>query len=94
MVPQSDHIHQRITLASRLECNRASSIPCLYCVPPFDFTCSTAWIGMVETLKIAFVSTVFGMIISLPISLLAEEISILHRLASQQDWSFPFAEAS
>ena len=33
--------------------------------PPFDFTCSTAWIGMVETLKIAFVSTVFGMIISL-----------------------------
>ena len=39
--------------------------------PPFDFTCSTAWIGMVETLKIAFVSTVFGMIISLPISLLA-----------------------
>ena len=36
-----------------------------------DFTCSTAWIGMVETIKIAFVSTVFGAIISLPISLLA-----------------------
>lgn len=39
--------------------------------PPFDFKCSTAWIGMTETLKIAFVSTIFGMIISLPISLLA-----------------------
>ena len=36
-----------------------------------DFTCSTAWIGLVETIKIAFVSTVFGMILSLPISLLA-----------------------
>ncbi len=36
-----------------------------------DFTCSTAWIGMVETMKIAFVSTVFGAIISLPISILA-----------------------
>tara|TARA_B110000467_G_scaffold161947_1_gene184066 strand:- start:1221 stop:2141 length:921 start_codon:yes stop_codon:yes gene_type:complete len=36
-----------------------------------DFTCSTAWIGMIETIKIAFVSTVFGMILSLPISLLA-----------------------
>jgi len=39
--------------------------------PLFDFTCSTAWIGLVETLKIAFVSTVFGMMLSLPISLLA-----------------------
>ena len=39
--------------------------------PALDFTCSTAWIGMIETLKIAFVSTVFGMIISLPFSLLA-----------------------
>ena len=36
-----------------------------------DFTCSTAWIGVIETLKIAFVATIFGMIISLPISLLA-----------------------
>ena len=36
-----------------------------------DFTCSTAWKGMIETIKIAFVSTVFGMILSLPISLLA-----------------------
>ena len=39
--------------------------------PLFDFTCSTAWIGLIETLKIAFVSTVFGMILSLPISLFA-----------------------
>ena len=39
--------------------------------PLFDFTCSTAWIGLLETIKIAFVSTVFGMILSLPISLLA-----------------------
>ncbi len=36
-----------------------------------DFTCSTAWIGLIETIKIAFVSTVFGMILSLPFSLLA-----------------------
>ena len=39
--------------------------------PLFDFTCSTAWIGLLETIKIAFVSTVFGMILSLPISLFA-----------------------
>ncbi len=37
----------------------------------FDFKCSTAWIGMTETLKIAFVATIFGMLLSLPISLLA-----------------------
>lgn len=37
----------------------------------FSITCSTAWIGMSETLKIAFISTVFGMTISLPLSLLA-----------------------
>jgi phosphonate transport system permease protein len=36
-----------------------------------DFTCSTAWIGIIETIKIAFVSTVFGMILSMPLSLLA-----------------------
>jgi len=43
------------------------------CTEPerLDFTCSTAWIGVVETLKIAFVSTIFGMIISLPLSLFA-----------------------
>ena len=39
--------------------------------PIINFTCSTAWIGMVETIKIAFVSTVIGTIISLPIGLLA-----------------------
>ena len=39
--------------------------------PPFDFTCSTAWIGMTETIKIAFISTVFGTMFSLPISILA-----------------------
>ena len=39
--------------------------------PPFEFKCSTAWIGMTETLKIAFVATIFGMILSLPLSLLA-----------------------
>ena len=38
---------------------------------PLEFTCSTAWIGVIETLKIAFVSTVFGMILSLPLSLSA-----------------------
>jgi phosphonate transport system permease protein len=44
--------------------------PCVV-APGFQFTCSTAWIGLVETLKIAFVSTVLGIILSLPISLLA-----------------------
>ena len=39
--------------------------------PLFDFTCSTAWIGITETIKIAFISTVFGVMISLPISILA-----------------------
>ena len=39
--------------------------------PLFDFTCSTAWIGMSETVKIAFISTVFGVLISLPISILS-----------------------
>ena len=39
--------------------------------PLFDFTCSTAWIGMTETIKIAFISTVFGVMISLPVSILA-----------------------
>ena len=40
-------------------------------IPLLDFRCSTAWIGMTETIKIAFVSTIFGMILSMPISLLA-----------------------
>ena len=39
--------------------------------PMFEFRCSTAWVGMIETLKIAFVATILGMILSLPISLLA-----------------------
>ncbi len=39
--------------------------------PLVDFTCSTAWIGMAETIKIAFISTVFGVMLSLPISILA-----------------------
>mgnify|MGYP001231714859 CR=1 FL=1 len=38
---------------------------------PFEFTCSTAWIGVIETIKIAFVATVFGMVLSLPLSLSA-----------------------
>ena len=36
-----------------------------------DFTCSPAWIGIIETIRIALVSTVFGMSISLPIAILA-----------------------
>lgn len=39
--------------------------------PWLGFTCSTAWIGMLETLKIAFVSTVLGMFISMPLALLS-----------------------
>ena len=39
--------------------------------PLFDFTCSTAWIGMIETIKIAFVATILGSIISLPLSMIA-----------------------
>ncbi len=35
-----------------------------------QFTCSTAWIGMIETLKIAVLATFFGMIFSLPMGLL------------------------
>jgi len=36
-----------------------------------QFTCSTAWIGMLETIKIAILATFFGMIFSLPIALLS-----------------------
>ena len=36
-----------------------------------QFTCSTAWIGMVETIKIAILATFFGMIFSLPMGLLS-----------------------
>ena len=44
--------------------------PCL-AAPGLSFTCSTAWLGMIETLKIAFVATILGMTISFPLSLLA-----------------------
>lgn len=34
-----------------------------------DVRCSTAYLGMIETLQIAFVATVFGTLLSLPLSL-------------------------
>ena len=37
----------------------------------FHFTCSTAWIGMIETIKIAILATFFGMFLSLPLGLLS-----------------------
>tara|TARA_B100000029_G_scaffold66362_2_gene59207 strand:- start:842 stop:1720 length:879 start_codon:yes stop_codon:yes gene_type:complete len=36
-----------------------------------QFTCSTAWIGMIETIKIAILATFFGMFFSLPMGLLS-----------------------
>tara|TARA_B100000965_G_C19540252_1_gene735232 strand:- start:449 stop:1315 length:867 start_codon:yes stop_codon:yes gene_type:complete len=41
------------------------------CERSWDFLCSPAYIGITETLKIAFVSTGFGFIISLPLATLA-----------------------
>ena len=41
------------------------------CDRNWDFLCSPAYIGIMETLKIAFVSTGFGFIISLPLATLA-----------------------
>ena len=41
------------------------------CERNWDFLCSPAYIGIVETLKIAFVSTGFGFILSLPLATLA-----------------------
>jgi phosphonate transport system permease protein len=41
------------------------------CEATFAFTCSVAWIGIVETIKIAFVATVIGFLVSLPLSVLA-----------------------
>ena len=41
------------------------------CEEKYGFLCSTAYLGVIETLKIAFVATVFGMALSLPISLMA-----------------------
>ena len=32
------------------------------CEARFEFTCSVAWLGMVETIKIAFVATVIGFV--------------------------------
>ena len=49
----------------------AQAYPPCSAAPGFSFTCSTAWIGMIETLKIAFVATILGMMISFPLSLLA-----------------------
>ena len=41
------------------------------CERSWDFLCSPAYIGITETLKIAFVSTGFGCVISLPLATLA-----------------------
>ena len=41
------------------------------CEARFEIFCSVAWLGMVETLKIAFVATIFGFLISVPLSVLA-----------------------
>ena len=42
------------------------------CEAYFEFQCSVAWIGMVETIKIAFVATIIGFIVALPLSVLAD----------------------
>ncbi len=41
------------------------------CERNWDFLCSPAYIGIIETLKIAFVATGFGFVISLPLATLA-----------------------
>jgi phosphonate transport system permease protein len=41
------------------------------CEATFEFTCSVAWIGMWETIKIAFVATVIGFLLALPLSVMA-----------------------
>lgn len=41
------------------------------CEARFEFTCSVAWLGVVETLKIAFVATMLGFVLALPISVMA-----------------------
>ena len=41
------------------------------CEARFEFTCSVAWLGMVETIKIAFVATVIGFVVALPLSVMA-----------------------
>ena len=50
---------------------KPQAYPVCTAYPLFDFTCSTAWIGMIETIKIAFVATILGSIISLPLSMVA-----------------------
>ena len=41
------------------------------CDARLEFTCSVAWLGMVETIKIAFVATVIGFVVALPLSVMA-----------------------
>ncbi len=41
------------------------------CEARLEFTCSVAWIGIIETIKIAFVATVIGFLVALPLSVLA-----------------------
>lgn len=41
------------------------------CEARFEFTCSVAWLGVIETLKIAFVATMLGFVLALPISVMA-----------------------
>lgn len=48
---------------------KAQSYP--VCEARFEFTCSVAWLGVIETLKIAFVATMLGFIVALPISVMA-----------------------
>ncbi len=48
---------------------KAQSYP--VCEARFEFTCSVAWLGVIETLKIAFVATMLGFVVALPISVMA-----------------------
>ena len=41
------------------------------CESSLTVTCSVAWMGMIETIKIAFVATVIGFMVALPLSILA-----------------------
>ncbi|MCH1540395.1 MAG: phosphonate ABC transporter, permease protein PhnE [Candidatus Poseidonia sp.] len=41
------------------------------CEARFDIFCSVAWLGMLETIKIAFVATAIGFVVALPLSVLA-----------------------
>ena len=68
---KSHRLLPSIFMATRLDCSRGTGISRMYNSRAIQLTCSTAWIGMTETIKIAFVSTILGMILSLPIALLA-----------------------